>query len=60
MLQSRWKEKKMLTLRQVSALKTLFFGYFKDFRGLIVWETVDNGSDVGVSVSSRFKLWFRG
>jgi len=50
----------MLTLKQVSALKTLFFGYFKDFRGFIVWETVDDGSDIGVGISSRFKLWFLG
>jgi len=50
----------MLTLTQISALKTLFFGYCDDFRGFFVWETVDDGSDVCVSFSSRFKLGFRG
>jgi len=59
-LQSRWKEWEMLTLTQISALKTLFFGYGDDFRGFLVWETVDDGSDVCVSFSSRFKLGFRG
>jgi len=50
----------MLTLTQISALKTLFFGYCDDLRGFFVWETVDDGSDVCVSFSSRFKLGFRG
>ena len=50
----------MLTLTQISALKTLFFGYRDDFRGFFVWETVDDRSDVCMSFSSRFKLGFRG
>jgi len=36
----------MLTLMQISALKTLFFGYRDDFGGLFVWKAVDDGSDV--------------
>jgi len=47
-------------LRQVSALKTLFFGYFKDFRSFFIWEAVDNGSDICVSLSSCFELGFLG
>ena len=50
----------MLTLMQISTLKTLFFGYGDDFRGFFVRKTVDDGSDVCVSFSSRFKLGFRG
>jgi len=50
----------MLTLTQISALKTLFFGYCDDFRGFFVWKTVDDRSDVCVSFLSRFKLGFRG
>jgi len=60
MLQSRWKGWETLTLMQISALKTLFFGYCDDFRGFFVWKAVDDGSDVCVSFSSRFKLGFRG
>jgi len=50
----------MLTLTQISALKTLFFGYPDDFRGFFFWKTVDDGSDVGVGFSSRLELGFRG
>jgi len=50
----------MLTSRQVSVLKTLFFGNVHDFGGLIIWETIDNGSDIGVCFSSSFELRFRG
>jgi len=50
----------MLTLMQISALKTLFFGYSDDFRSFLVRETVDDGSDVCVGLSSRFKLGFQG
>jgi len=45
---------------QISDLKTLFFSYGDDFRSFFVWKTVDDGSDVCVSFSSRFKLGFRG
>ena len=60
MLQSRWKEWEMLTLMQISALKTLFFSYSDDFRGFFIRKTVDDGSDVRVSLSSCLKLRFRG
>jgi len=36
----------MLTLMQISVLKTLFFGYRDDLGGLLVWKAVDDGSDV--------------
>jgi len=36
----------MLTLMQISVLKTLFFGDGDDFGGLFVWKAVDDGSDV--------------
>jgi len=50
----------MLTLMQISALKTLFFSYCDDFRGFFVWKTVNDGSDVCMSFSGRFELGFRG
>jgi len=50
----------MLTLTQISTLKTLFFGYSDDFRSFFVWKTVDDGSDVCVSFSSHLELGFRG